>query len=90
MRAICSAHINLLYLISLIISGKEYKLIITVVKPCRMIWEKHAARTGATRNTSETSAGKHELMSHSKDLSLDGRIILERILGNETVRCGLD
>jgi hypothetical protein len=50
-------------LISLIIFGKEYKLIIIIIiiKSYRIKWEGHVARMAATRNACKTLVEKPEL-----------------------------
>jgi hypothetical protein len=47
----------------------------------RMRWAGHIARMGAMRNAYRILVGKHKGKSHSEDLRVDGRIILEWILG---------
>jgi len=41
----------------------------------------HVARTGEIRNTYSIVVGNAKLRDHSEDLGLDGRIILEWVLG---------
>jgi hypothetical protein len=62
--------------------------IITVMKPRRMRWLGRVVRRGEMRNAfkflSENVKGRH----HSEDLTIDGKVILEWILGNRVGRCG--
>jgi hypothetical protein len=57
--------------------------IIGVIKSRRMKWAGHVACMGEMRNTSkillENLKGKH----HSEDLGVDGKIILQWILGKQ-------
>jgi hypothetical protein len=46
-----------------------------------MIQEGHVARMGDTRNVCKLLIGKHEGKSHPEDTDVDGRIILEWIVG---------
>jgi hypothetical protein len=55
--------------------------IIRVIKSRRMRWARHVARIGEMRNAYKVLVSKSEGKNHSKNVGLDGRIILERILG---------
>jgi hypothetical protein len=47
-----------------------------------MSWEGHVARTAEIRNTYKIFVGKLEGKDNSEDLGVDGKIILDLILGN--------
>jgi hypothetical protein len=55
--------------------------IITVIKSRRMRWEGHVVRAGDMRNIYRLLAGKLERRDHLEDLGVDGKIILDWILG---------
>jgi hypothetical protein len=54
---------------------------IWVIKSWRMRWAGHVSRMEEVRNTYEIFVEKLEGKNHSDDLGVDGRIILEWILG---------
>jgi hypothetical protein len=64
--------------------------IIRVIKSRRMGWAGHVSCTGQTRNMYIILIRKPEGRDHLEDLGVDGKIILECILGNRVGRCGLD
>jgi hypothetical protein len=55
--------------------------IIRVVTSRSMRWEGHVALIGDMRNAYNIFIGKPERREYSEDLDVDGKIILERILG---------
>jgi hypothetical protein len=54
---------------------------IRVIKSKVMRWAEDAARMGEMRNAHKILVGKPEVINHSDDLGIDGKIILEGILG---------
>jgi hypothetical protein len=58
----------------------EASNIIRVIKLRRMRWAGHVARIGELRYVYKILVEKHEGKSHSEDLGIDVRIILEWIL----------
>jgi hypothetical protein len=44
----------------------------------------HVARTGEMRNAYNNVVGKHEGKNHLEELSIDGKMLLEKIFLNET------
>jgi hypothetical protein len=64
--------------------------IIRVIKPRRMRWVGHAARTGEGRGAYRVLVGKPEGRKPLGDPGIDGRIILGWISGSGMGVCGLD
>jgi hypothetical protein len=52
-----------------------------MIKLRRMRWAGHIAHIGEMRNAYNILVGKSEGNNHSEDLDVDGKIILEWILG---------
>jgi len=63
---------------------------IRLIKSGMMIWAEHVARMGDMRNAYNISVGKPEAKRKLEDLGVNGRIILEWILGKWKGRRGLD
>jgi hypothetical protein len=55
--------------------------IIRVIKSRKMRWNEHVAHVGGMRNACKTLVRKPERKSHAEDLGVDGKVILESILG---------
>jgi hypothetical protein len=51
-----------------------------VIKLRRMIWARHEARMGESRDVYRVLVGKPEGKSHLEETGIDGRILLRRIL----------
>jgi len=46
-----------------------------------MRWAEHVARMGKMKNAYKILIGKPEVKKHSEDLGVDGKVMLEWILG---------
>jgi hypothetical protein len=62
---------------------------ITVINSSRMRLSGSVERMGGMRNAFGILVGKLKERDHSEDLGVDGKLILEWILGKRCGRCGL-
>jgi hypothetical protein len=63
-----------------------HQILSRVIKSRRIIWAGHVARMEVMRSTYKILVGKPKGKIHLRDLGVDGRIMLKRVLKKQNVR----